>query len=53
MNLSKKDNENNREHKEGRAKMERKTLNIENFSQYSDNCNQVWFRMGLDDSKFL
>ena len=53
MSLSKKDNEKNRGHKEDRAKMERKILTIWNFSQYLDNCNQVWFRIGLDDSKFL
>ena len=53
MSFNKKDNEKNRVHKESRAEMERKTSNIGNFSQYLDNCSQLWFRMGLDDSNYL
>ena len=53
MSFNKKDNEKNREQKGSRAKMERKTLNIGNFSHYLDNCSQVWFTMGLNDSNFL
>ena len=53
VSFNRKDNKKNRGHKESRAKLERKTLNVGHFSQYVDNCSQVWFRMGLDDSNFL
>ena len=53
VSFNKKDNEKNRVHKESRAEMERKTSNIGNFSQYLDNCSQLWFRTGLDDSNYL
>lgn len=33
--------------------MKKKPLNIGIFSQYLDNCTQVWFRMCPAHSKFL
>ena len=52
MSINKKDQK-NRGHKESRERVEKKTLNVGHFSQYLDNCSEIWFRMGLDDSNFL
>ena len=48
-----KNDKKNRRHKACRAKMEIKTLNARQFFTVLDNCSQVWFRKGLDDSNFL
>ena len=53
MWVSIKKDKKNRGHKESREIIERKTLNVGHFSQYLDNCSEVCFRMGLDDSNFL
>ena len=51
--FNKKVKKKNRGYKESMEKMERKALNIGNFSRYLGNCSQVWFKIGPADSNFL